>query len=65
MKYLLHTTAPVWTTIEADNLRGEPRWERAVLGALVKSGAQIHTTDKIVTIIRHVGTEQNNLQAIY
>jgi len=44
MKYLINLTAPVSTTISADSLRGEPRWERNVFAACLKSGRQVHTT---------------------
>lgn len=44
MKYLIHVTASVSSTINGDNLRGEPRWERNVLDAFVSSGADVHTT---------------------
>lgn len=47
MKFLLHLTAPVSSFIEADNLRGEPRWERNVLGALLAAGRETHTTKKV------------------
>ncbi len=44
MKYLCHVTAPVITSLAGDNLRGEPRWERNSLDALLSEGRQAHTT---------------------
>lgn len=43
MKYLVNLTAPVNTTLNADNLRGEPRWERNAVDALVSGGRDVHT----------------------
>lgn len=43
MKYLVHCTAPITSLINADDLRGEPRWERNALEALVSSGREVHT----------------------
>ena len=47
MKYLCHVTAPIITTIDGDNLRGEPRWERNVFDSFIKSGRDVHSTFNI------------------
>ena len=47
MKYLFYITAPIITKIEDDDLRGEPRWERNVLSACLKSGCQVHTSHPV------------------
>ena len=46
-KYLVHLTAPVTTTFKADNYRGEPRWERNAVEALLLAGKPVHSTTKI------------------
>jgi len=43
-KFCIHVTAPIISSINGDNLRGEPRWERNVLDACVSDGRQTHTT---------------------
>jgi hypothetical protein len=43
LNYLVHVTAPVTTFFNADNLRGEPRWERNVADALISEKRNIHT----------------------
>lgn len=43
MKYLVHLTAPVTTNLSADNYRGEPRWERNCVSALLSQHRQVHT----------------------
>lgn len=47
MKYLHNVTAPVLTSINADGLRGEGRWERNAFEAFVLSGRQVHSTTEI------------------
>ncbi len=47
LKYLCHLTAPVTTTFNADNYRGEPRWERNAVDALLTQGKTVHSTNRI------------------
>jgi hypothetical protein len=47
MKYLLNVTSDIKVQIGEDNYRGEPRWERHVLDAFIRSGLDIHTTRDI------------------
>jgi hypothetical protein len=47
MKYLIHVTAPIVTSIDADNLRGEPRYERNIFAAAIASGRDVHTTTPV------------------
>lgn len=47
LKYLVHLTAPVTTTLDADCHRSEPRVERNILGAALHSGRQVHSTTDI------------------
>lgn len=44
LKYLCHVTALIDTTPDADDLRGEPRWERNAFSAWLGTGRQVHTT---------------------
>ncbi len=46
-KYLVHLTAPVTTSFKADNHRGEPRYERNAVDALVTAGKTVHSTTYI------------------
>src|SRR3990167_1130031 len=47
MKYLIHITSGISKSIDEGNFRGEPRWERSVLAALLASGSEVHTTKSI------------------
>lgn len=47
LKYLAKLTALVTTTFRADNHRGEPRWERNAVDALLTQGKIVHSTNRI------------------
>jgi hypothetical protein len=44
MPVLLHMTSRIQNALNDGNLRGEARWERNVLEALISHGIQVHTT---------------------
>lgn len=47
MKYLVNLTSPIITTLRDGNFRGEPRWERNVVDALLTAGREVHTTREV------------------
>ena len=44
VKYLLNVSVDITSSLISENFRGEGRWERNVLNALLSCGKQVHTT---------------------
>jgi hypothetical protein len=44
MKYLINLTSDVYNSLEDGNFRGEPRWERNVVAALLQNNKEVHLT---------------------
>lgn len=45
LKYVVYCTVGINTIIRGENLRGEGRWERNVLDALISAGREVYLTD--------------------